>query len=104
MRAKLLAWCMTICLASVAFAAQAQEPGGWALIGKIVSVDPSARVFEVVEADGSAETLVVGDHTTIMSGDKIIDLEGLKTGDQVVANGDVRGGRKVATYISVVGN
>ena len=109
-RLGLLAACLVAVLTFVVMvttpSTQAQvekkETAGWASTGKITSIDAAAGMVEIEEANGTGTVFTCDAKTTIMSGAKQVEIGDLKKGMQVVVNGDMRDGKRVATYLEAV--
>lgn len=79
-----------------------QETVGWASTGKITSIDAATGMIEIEEENGTGTVFTCDAKTTIMSGAKQVEIGDLKKGMQVVVNGDMRDGKRVATYLEAV--
>jgi len=101
-----LAAVLTVVVVGTTPSAQAQvdqdETVGWASTGKITSIDTAAKMVEIEEEDGTSTVFTCDAKTTIMRGDKQVGIGDLEKGMQVVVNGDMRSGNRVATYLEVV--
>jgi hypothetical protein len=78
------------------------EPADFAVTGEITAIDTAAKTLTVKGPNDDGGVYQVTDKTTLMSGDATIGLADLRKGWRVVLNGDLQGGKKVATYVEVV--
>lgn len=73
------------------------------LTGEVTAVDAKAGTISVQGANGEKGVFLVDDKsTTIMSGSQKVALSALAKGDWLAIDGDMKDGKKVATYIEVV--
>jgi plastocyanin len=79
------------------------EQVGIAFTGKLTAVDANAKTLTVRGAHGEYGVFHVDEEdTTIMSGSEKVALSGLHEGEWISIDADMRGSRKVATYVEVV--
>ena len=80
---------------------QSTDVGGQ-VTGEILAIDSAAKTLTVKGANKDGGVYLTNSYTTIMNGDKSIQLGDLKKGWHVAVTSDQKSGKNVAQYITVV--
>jgi len=93
-----------LALASTAGAqvGEQEEAADFAMTGVVKAVDAAKGTITLEAANREGGVLDVDPKAMLENGDQKIALGDVKKGWRVVVNGDLRGGKKVVTYLEVV--
>jgi len=79
-----------------------EEMASFALSGSVRAVDTAKHTLTIDAPNDEGGVLAVDPKAELLNGDRTIGLAEVKTGWRVVVNGDLRGDRRVVTYLEVV--
>ena len=79
-----------------------EEAADFAMTGVVTAVDAAKGTLTLEAANREGGVLDVDPKAMLENGDQKIGLGDVKKGWRVVVNGDLRGGKKVVTYLEVV--
>jgi hypothetical protein len=91
-------------IASAALAQEGEEKEGadFSMSGLVKAVDAAGSKITLEGANQEGGVLDVDPKAMLENGDQKIKLADVKVGWRVAVNGDLRGGKKVVTYLEVV--
>lgn len=87
--------------AALAQTGEQKEAADFAVSGVVQSVDAAKRSITIQGPNQDGGTYDVDPQAVLEKGDATIGLGDVKTGWNVTVNGDLRGAKKVVTYLSV---
>jgi hypothetical protein len=93
---------LSLALPAFAQGGEETESADFAMTGVVKAVDAAKRTLTLEAANAEGGTLDVDAKATLENGDQRIALGDVKVGWRVVVNGDLRGGKRVVTYLEVV--
>jgi hypothetical protein len=100
--ALVLAAALALAGAAVAQVGEQKEAADFAMTGVVQSVDAAKNTLTIEAPNREGGVLDVDPKAMLENGDQKIGLGDVKKGWSVVVNGDVRGGKRVVTYLEVV--
>lgn len=94
-----LAASMALVAPALAQTGEQKEAADFAITGKVTAVDAVERTITIQGPNDDGGSYDVDAKALIENGDRTIALRDVKAGWGVTANGDLRDGKKVVTYL-----
>ena len=97
-----LAFALLFAAVAAAQVGEPKEAADFAITGEVKAVDVAKRTLVLDAANQEGGSFDVDPKALLENDDRPIGLADVKVGWRVVANGDVRAGKRVVTYLEVV--
>ena len=101
-RALVLLVCVALAGPALAQVGEQKEAADFALTGAVKAVDAAKGTITIDAPNREGGVLDVDPKAMLENDDRKIGLADVKPGWRVVVNGDLRGGKRVVTYLEVV--